>query len=77
MDDAVSDGVNLLHGADDAVFRVGEGVHDDLNRLGVGGHGGVNGVLGRLAVGLVGEFAVNADTLTEALGKQGPGVGVE
>ncbi len=79
MHHAVAHSVDLLHGADDAVVLVHQSVQHSLNGLGMGGHGHVNGVQHLLALylGLVGELAVNADALAQALGQQHAGLGVQ
>ena len=61
-----------LHGGDDAVLRIDQGVQHSLDGFGMGGHGHINGVQLLLAVhlGLVGELAVDADPLAQALGQQ-------
>jgi hypothetical protein len=71
--------VDLLHGGDDAVVLVHQCVQNGLNGLGVGGHGNVNGIQLLLAVhlGLIGEFAVDADALAQALGQQNAGFGIQ
>ena len=79
VDHPVTHRVDLLHGADDAVVLVHQGVQNGLDGLGVGGHGHVDGVQHLLALhlGLVGELAVDADALAQALGQQGAGLGVQ
>ena len=79
MDHAVTDRVDLLHGADDAVLLVHEGVQNSRDGFVVGGHGDVSGLDGLLALelGLVGELAVDADALAKALGEQRAGGGIE
>ena len=79
VDDAVTDGVDLLHGADDAVLLVDKGVEHGLNGLVVRGHGDF-GLLDRFLagqLGLIGEAAVDADALAKTLGKQLARSGVE
>ena len=78
VDHAVTDRVDLLHGADDAVLLVHEGVQNSRDGFVVGGHGDVGGLDGLLALelGLVGELAVDADALAKALGEQRAG-GIE
>ena len=69
MDDAVADGVDLLHGADNAVFGAGELLNDRGDCLGVGGHGNVLVEDGLAAdQGGVLEVAVDPNSLAEALG---------
>ena len=79
MNHPVSHRADLLHGPDDAVGAVHQGVQHGLNGLGVGGHGHVHGVQSRLALhlGLVGELAVNADALAQALGQQAAGLRIQ
>ena len=69
VDHAVTDRVDLLHGADDAVLLVHKGVQNSRDGFVVGGHGDVGGLDGLLALelGLVGELAVDADALAQAL----------
>ena len=68
----MTDRVDLLHGADDAVLLVHEGVENSRDGFVVGGHGDVGGLDGLLALelGLVGELAVDADALTKTFGEQ-------
>ena len=79
MHHAVAHSVDLLHGADHAVVGVHQSVQHSLNGLGMGGHGHVNGVLLFLTgdLGLVGELAVDADALAQALGQQVAGLGIQ
>ena len=59
--------------------RIDQSVQHSLDGLGMGGHGHVNGVQLRLALdlGLIGELAVDADALAQALGQQSAGLGVQ
>ena len=79
MNNTVTHSVDLLHGADDAVFSVDQSVQNSLDGLGMGGHSNVNSVQNSLALhlGLIGELAVDADTLAQALGQQIAGHGVQ
>ena len=77
MDHAVTHRVDLLHGADHAVLGIHQGVQNGLDGLGVGGHGHVGVLDGLLAGGLIGELAVQANALTQALGQDLLSVGVE
>ena len=77
VDHPVAHRVDLLHGADDAVLLVYQGVQHGLDGLGVGGHGHVGRLDGLLAGGFVGELAVNADALAQALGQNLLGLRVE
>ena len=79
VDHPVAHRLDLLHGAHHAVFAVHQGVQHGLNGLGVGGHGHVHGVQSCLALhlGLVGELAVDADALAQALGQQAAGLGIQ
>ena len=72
VDDAVTDGVNLLHRAYNAVFLARQLVDDSGDRLGVRGHGDVF-VEDRLVAyeRAVLEMAVDADALAKALGHDG------
>ena len=76
---AVTHSVDLLHGADDTVVLVHQSVQHGLDGLGMGGHGHIDGVQDLLALhlGLVGELAVDADALAQALGQQRAGLGIE
>ena len=77
MDHPVTHSVDLLHGADDAVVLVHQGIQHSLDGLVVGGHGHV-GLLNRLLpLGLIGKFAVNADALAQALGQHLLGFRIE
>ena len=69
--------IDLLHGGDHAVVRIHQSVHHRLDGLGMGGHGHVHRVDGVLAGGLVGELAVDADALAQALGQHLLVVGVQ
>ena len=77
VDHPVAHRLDLLHGADYAVGGVHQGVQHGLDGLRMGGHGHVLGVDGLLAGGLIGEFAVDADALAQALGQHRLGVGVQ
>ena len=79
VDHAVTDRVDLLHGADDTVLLVHESVQNSRDGFVVSGHGDVGGLDGLLALelGLVGELAVDADALAKALGEQRAGGGIE
>ena len=79
FDDAVAYGVDLLHGADDAVLLVDERVQHGLDSLAVGGHGDGSGLDGFLAgkLGLIGEQTVDADALAQTLRQQLARGGVE
>ena len=63
----VADGLDLAHGGDDAVVGIHQSAQHGLNGLGMGGHGDVHSVDGVLAGSLVGELAVDADALAQAL----------
>ena len=79
VDHPVTHRVDLLHGGDDAVLGIHQSVQHGLDGLGVGGHGHIGGLDGLLALhlGLVGELAVDADALAEALGQQMAGFRVQ
>ena len=69
VDHAVTDGVDLLHGADYAVFLARQLVDHSSDRLGVGGHGNIfieNRLVAHQRAVL--EMAVDADALAKALG---------
>ena len=72
VDHPVTHSIDLLHAGDHAVLLVHKGVQNGLDGLGMGGHGHVNGVLLFLTgdLGLIGELAVDADALAQALGQQ-------
>ena len=69
VDDAMADGTDLVHGGDDAVFRVGQRAQHLADRLGVGGHRQLlrvaDGSAGQLR--LIGKAAVKADALAQPL----------
>ena len=67
MEHPVTHGINLVHGLDDAFLGVLENLQHSGNGLGVGGHGNVLDHL--LVAYLVGQTAVDVDTLTQALGR--------
>ena len=69
MDDAVADGVDLLHGGHDTVLLARQLLDDGGDRLGVGGHGDVL-VEDRLAADqrAVLQVTVDPDPLAKALG---------
>ena len=71
---AVAHGIDLVNGLDHAVNRVNQDVQHRGNGLGMGGHGNVFDNL--LVAHLVGQTAVNVDTLAQALGSDVPGLGV-
>ena len=77
VDHPVAHRVDLLHGADNAVLLVHQGVEHGLNGLRVGGHSHVGVLDGVLAGGLIGELAVDADALAQALRQHLLGVRVE
>ena len=71
VDDAVTDSVDLLHGADNAVFGRGELVNDCGNGLGMSGESNVLVEHGFVAdQRSVLQMAVDADTLAEAFGQK-------
>ncbi len=75
VEDAVADGVDLVGAGDHALLRIDHDVQNGLDGLVVGGHGDV--VLDVVAAGdLMGQLAVDADALAEALGEDLAGVGV-
>ena len=74
VDDAVADGVDLVHGADHAVLGAGELVDDGGDGLGVRGEGEVlvkNGLAAHQRGVL--QVPVDADALAQALGQHVPG----
>ena len=78
MHHAVTHRVDLLHGANDTVFGVHQSVQNSLNGFGMGGHGHIHGLqrLFSLNLGLVGELAVDANALAQALGQHDAGIRV-
>ena len=79
VNDAVTDGVDLLHRTDDAVLFIDQRIEHGLDGLIVRGHGD-GGLLDRFfarQLGLVGKAAVDADALAQTLGKQLARGGVE
>ena len=79
VDHPVTHRIDLTHGGNHAVVLVHQGIHNGLDGLRVGGHSHVHSVQHLLArqLGLVGELAVNADALTQALGQQFAGGGIQ
>ena len=74
VQDAMADGIDLVGGLDHAVHGIDQNGQNRLNGLGVGGHWDILHDL--LAVGVVGQTAVDVDTLTQALGRHGAGLGI-
>ena len=75
--DAVADCIDLAHRGDDALFRVEQHVDDRLDRFLMGRHRDVElELLIRLVAG-VGQYAVDADALAQALGHYLARLGVE
>ena len=74
VQDTVTDGIDLVGGLDHAVHGVNQNGQDCRNGLGMGGHGDILHDL--LAVGVVGQTAVDVDTLTQTLGRHGAGLGI-
>ena len=72
VQDAMAHSIDLVGGLDDAVHRVNQNGQNRLNGLGVGGHGDVLDNL--LAVCVVGQAAVDVDTLAQALGGHHTGI---
>ena len=77
MDHPVTHSINLLHGANDAIGGVHQGVQHSLDGLGVGGHGHVGLLDGLLTLGLISKFTVDSDALTQSLGQHLLGFRVE
>lgn len=63
----MADGADLVHIGQASVLLVQQTVNERLRRLRVGGHRDFGGIIG-LAGGVVGDFAVDADPLTDTLG---------
>ena len=76
VENAVADGVDLIQRLDNAVFRVGENVQNGGDGLGMGGHGNFPLDLDILVGNLVGQSAVEGDTLAQTLGKDLAGIRV-
>ena len=76
VDHPVAHRVDLGGGLNDPVLRAQQGVQHGLDGLGMGGHGDLKLVLGVLGGDLVGQAAVDADALAQALGQHLAGVGV-
>ena len=74
VQDPMAHGINFVHGLDDAVHGINQNVQNGRNGLGMGGHGDVLDDL--LVTDLVGQAAVDVNTLTQALGGHGPGLRV-
>ena len=74
MQDTVTDGIDLVSGLDHAVHGIDQNGQNRLNSLRVGGHGDILHDL--LAVGVVGQTAVDVDTLAQPLGRHGAGLGI-
>ena len=66
MEHPMANGIDLIHGLDNALNGVHQDLQDRLNGLGMGGHGDVLDDL--LIAHLVGQAAVNVDPLAQALG---------
>ena len=73
---AVTHSVDLGGTLDHAVLAGEQGVQHGLNGLGMGGHGDLELILGVLGGDLMGQAAVDADALTQALGQHLTGGGV-
>ena len=74
VNNAVTDSINLCNGLDDTDFSVNQSVHDGSDGFAVGGHGDfLNGLN---AVGIVGQTAIDADTLAQALSGNVTSLGV-
>ena len=73
----VTNRTDLLHGANHAVVRIHQGVEHSLDGLRMGGHSHIRFLDGLLAVGLIGELAVNANALAQALSQHLLSLGVE
>ena len=76
VENAMADGVDLIQRLNNAVFRVGEDVQNGGDGLGMGGHGDLPLDLDILVGNLVGQSAVEGDTLAQTLGKDLTGVRV-
>ena len=77
MNDAVTDGADLAHALDNAVFGAGELVENGSNGLGVGGQGDVLIELRLAVLGLVLQMAVDANAFAKTLGKKRFGLHVQ
>ena len=74
---AVTDSVDLGHGADDAVLSVDQSVQNSLDSLGVSGHSHISALNDLLALGLIGKLAIDTDALAQTLGQDLLSLGVE
>ena len=74
VQNTVTDRVDLIGGLDDTVHRVNQNIQRCGDCFGMGGHGDIPDNL--LAVGIVVQTAVNADTLTQTLGGYNAGLGI-
>ena len=74
VQDAMAHGIDLVGGLNNTVNRVNQNVQNRGDGLGMGGHGDV--LDNFLAVCVVGQAAVNVDTLAQALGGYHAGIGI-
>ena len=74
VQDAMAHGIDLVGGLNNTVNRVNQNVQNRGDGLGMGGHGDILDNL--LAVCVVGQAAVNVDTLAQALGGYHAGIGI-
>ena len=74
MEHTVTHSINLVHGLDDAVLGVNQNVQNRGDGLRMGGHGDVLGDL--LVAGLVGQTAVDVNTLAQTLCGHHTGIGI-
>ena len=72
VQDAVADSIDLVGGLDDTVLGINQDLQDSGNCLGMGGHGDVPDDL--LVADLVGQTAVDINTLTQALSGNHAGI---
>ena len=77
MNHAVANSVDLSHGTDHAVLSVDQSVQNGLDSLGVSGHSHISALNDLLALGLIGELAIDTDTLTQTLCQDLLSLGVE
>jgi hypothetical protein len=74
VQNTVANSIDLINGLDHAVNGINQDVQDCGNSLGVAGHGDILNDL--IVADLVGQTAVDIDTLTQALGGYITGLGV-
>ena len=76
VQDAVTDGVDLADGLDNAIFRIDQNGQHGFDGFGVAGHGNLAHDFDVLCGNLVRQATVKIDTLAQTLGKDLAGLGV-